>query len=52
MMADAAQRDSARLASMTDEHEHLAAAILARDVHAFETALLAHLESTYRVVLG
>ena len=52
MMADAAQRDSAWLTSMTDEHERLAAAIVARDVHAFETGLLVHLESTYRVVLG
>jgi DNA-binding GntR family transcriptional regulator len=52
MMTDAAQRDSARLARMTDEHEQLATAIRRRDLQTFEAVLLAHLESTYRVVLG
>jgi DNA-binding GntR family transcriptional regulator len=52
MMADAAQRDSARMARMTDEHEQLATAIRRRDLQTFEAVLLAHLESTYRVVLG
>ncbi|MCW2517260.1 MAG: GntR family transcriptional regulator [Mycobacterium sp.] len=52
MMTDAAQRDSARLTLMTDEHEQLADAINRRDLGAFEAVLLAHLESTYRLVLG
>jgi DNA-binding GntR family transcriptional regulator len=37
---------------MTDEHEQLATAIRRRDLQTFEAVLLAHLESTYRVVLG
>jgi DNA-binding GntR family transcriptional regulator len=52
MMADAAQRDSARLTLLTEEHQQLAAAVRGRDVQAFEGVLLTHLESTYRVVLG
>jgi DNA-binding GntR family transcriptional regulator len=52
MMVDAAQRDSTRLTLMTNEHEQLAAAIRQRDLPTFEAVLLAHLESTYRVVLG
>ncbi len=52
MMTDAARADPARLALLVDEHGRLAEAIGQRDVNAFETALLAHLEATYRVVLG
>lgn len=52
MMADAVQRDAARLVRLTDEHAQLAEAIRQRDLDGFETLLLAHLETTYRVVLG
>jgi DNA-binding GntR family transcriptional regulator len=52
MMAGAARADSTRLALLIDEHRQLAAAIRRRDHEEFEAALLAHLESTYRVVLG
>jgi DNA-binding GntR family transcriptional regulator len=52
MITDAAQRDSTRLALMTAEHEQLAEAIRRYDVPEFEAVLLAHLEATYRVVLG
>jgi DNA-binding GntR family transcriptional regulator len=52
MMTSVAQQDSARLPVLIDEHRRLAAAIGAGDHHAFEAALLAHLESSYRVVLS
>jgi DNA-binding GntR family transcriptional regulator len=52
MMADAAREDASRLALLIDEHRQIAAAIGRRDPEEFEAALLAHLESTYRVVLG
>ncbi|MCI4675849.1 GntR family transcriptional regulator [Candidatus Mycolicibacterium alkanivorans] len=52
MISDVAQRNSARLAQLTDEHQQLAAAIRQRDPQSFEAALLTHLEATYRVVLG
>ncbi|MFN3006906.1 GntR family transcriptional regulator [Mycolicibacterium wolinskyi] len=52
MMADAARSDSARLTELVNEHGRLAEAIGRRDVAEFEAALLAHLEATYRVVLG
>jgi DNA-binding GntR family transcriptional regulator len=52
MMADAVHADSGRLGLLIDEHVALVAAVARRDPHAFETALLAHLEVTYRTVLG
>jgi DNA-binding GntR family transcriptional regulator len=51
MMADAARSDSTRLAALIGEHDRLAEAIKRRDVAAFESALLTHLEATYRVTL-
>ena len=52
MMADAVSGPSARVTALIDEHGELAAAIARRDVQRFESTLVAHLESTYRVVLG
>jgi DNA-binding GntR family transcriptional regulator len=52
MMADAVHADSGRLGLLVDEHVELVAAVALRDPHAFETGLLAHLEVTYRTVLG
>jgi DNA-binding GntR family transcriptional regulator len=52
MITDAAQRDSIRLGQLLDEHRQLAAAIGRRDPEEFEAALITHLETTYRVVLG
>ena len=52
MMTDAVRADSRRLCLLVDEHVELVAAVAHRDPHAFETALLAHLEVTYHVVLG
>ncbi|MBU8818523.1 GntR family transcriptional regulator [Mycolicibacterium goodii] len=51
MMADAARSDSTRLEALIGEHAGLAAAIERRDVEEFESALLSHLEATYRVSL-
>ncbi|AKS32136.1 GntR family transcriptional regulator [Mycolicibacterium goodii] len=51
MMAAAAQSDSARLAALIGEHARLVTAIEQRDVDTFESALLSHLEATYRVIL-
>jgi DNA-binding GntR family transcriptional regulator len=52
MMTEAAQGDSNRLTLLIDEHRNLAAAIGRRDRDEFETALVAHLETTYRVALS
>jgi DNA-binding GntR family transcriptional regulator len=52
MMTDAVRADSRRLCLLVDEHVELVAAVAHRDPHAFETALLAHLEVTYHVALG
>jgi DNA-binding GntR family transcriptional regulator len=51
MMVDVAQADSARLAYLIDDHERLANTIGDADAEAFESALVAHLESSYRVGL-
>jgi DNA-binding GntR family transcriptional regulator len=52
MMAVAAQREAPRLELLVDDHRQLADAVGRRDKDAFERTLLAHLEATYRVVLG
>jgi DNA-binding GntR family transcriptional regulator len=52
MMADVARANSARCAHLITEHAQLADAVGRRDPQAFEAGLLAHLETTYRVVLG
>lgn len=51
MMADVVQTDRALMERLIAEHTRLAAAIGLRDIDGFEMLLLAHLESTYRVVL-
>lgn len=52
MISDAVRADSARIACLIDEHGQLADAVRHRDPQAFEAVLLAHLQSTYQVVLG
>ena len=51
MMADAVQADRGMVNRLIAEHADLAGAIGRRDVDAFDSQLLSHLESTYRVVL-
>ena len=51
MMADVVQTDRTLMDRLVAEHGRLAAAIGLRDIDGFEMLLLAHLESTYRVVL-
>jgi DNA-binding GntR family transcriptional regulator len=51
MMASAVRSDTARAARLIDEHGRLADAIQRRDLADFETLLLAHLQTTYGVVL-
>ena len=51
MMADAVQADQTLVERLIAEHAELAQAIDVRDATAFDARLLAHLESTYEVVL-
>ena len=51
VMADAVQADRGMVNRLIAEHAELAEAIGRRDVNAFDSQLLSHLESTYRVVL-
>lgn len=51
MMASAVRSDTARAAQLIDEHGRLAEAIQRRDLADFERLLLAHLQTTYGVVL-
>lgn len=51
MMADAVQADRTLVDRLITEHAQLAQAIGTRDATAFDARLLAHLESTYEVVL-
>ncbi|CDO08527.1 GntR family transcriptional regulator [Mycolicibacterium cosmeticum] len=51
MMASVVRSDTARAARLIDEHGRLADAIQRRDLAEFEMLLLAHLQTTYGVVL-
>jgi len=51
MMADAVQADQTLVDRLIAEHAELAHAVGTRDATAFDARLLAHLESTYEVVL-
>ncbi len=51
MMADAVTADRTLVDRLISEHEQLAQAIGTRDAASFDARLLAHLESTYEVVL-
>ncbi|MHA7666164.1 GntR family transcriptional regulator [Mycolicibacterium sp. HS_4_1] len=51
MMADAVTADRTLVDRLITEHAELAQAIDARDAASFDARLLAHLESTYEVVL-
>ncbi|GAS99680.1 GntR family transcriptional regulator [Mycolicibacterium canariasense] len=51
MMASVVRSDTARAARLIDEHARLADAVRRRDLGEFEMLLLAHLQTTYGVVL-